>query len=218
MDENEQVNQDELSELFLHTALTRLFILTAAPGAVSMLASAFYDILDGIIVGRLLGAQSFAAVNMAMPFVVLLFAAGDLVGVGSSVPIAIALGADDKDKANNIFTCSVLGILFLGAALGAGFWFAGPAIMGAMGASGQLASDGVAFLRGFAAFAPLSSLMFAIDNYLRICGRIRGSLMLNIFSALFGAALELFFVAVCKVGVTGAAPTPSWPEQAHKSD
>ena len=205
MDENTQTHEEHLRSLFLETALTRLFIIAAAPGAVSMLASAVFDLVDGIIVGRFLGPTSFAAINIAMPFVILVFAVGDLMGVGSSVPIAIALGAGKKEEANNIFTCTVLGIFLLGALLGAGFWVFAPAIMTAMGATGTLADQGVTFLRVYALAAPLSSMMFAVDNFLRNCGRIRESLLLNLLMATLGGVLEFILVGHVKLGVAGAA-------------
>lgn len=205
MDEREVAQEDELHELYLATAPTHLFLKAAAPGAVSMLASALYDVLDGVIVGQLLGSTAFAAVNLAMPFVILVFAVGDLVGVGSSVPIAIALGAGEDERANNVFTCAVLGIFALGAALGAVFWAAAPAIMAAMGATGPLAEGAVAFLRVYAASAPVTSMMFAVDNYLRICGKIRGSLMLNVFMAVLGAICEYSLVRYTQLGVIGSA-------------
>ena len=205
MAEYELTQEDELRELYLATAPTHLFLKAAAPGAVSMLASALYDVLDGVIVGQLLGSTAFAAVNLAMPFVILVFAVGDLVGVGSSVPIAIALGAGDEKRANNVFTCAVLGIFALGAALGAVFWAAAPAIMAGMGASGRLAEDAVVFLRVYAVGAPVTSMMFAVDNFLRICGKIRGSLALNIFMAALGAVCEYTLVRYVQLGVLGAA-------------
>ena len=205
MAKRELTTEDELHELYLATAPTHLFLKAAAPGAVSMLASALYDVLDGVIVGQLLGSTAFAAVNLAMPFVILVFAVGDLVGVGSSVPIAIALGAGDTKRANNVFTCAVLGIFALGAALGAVFWAAAPAIMAAMGATGRLAEDAVIFLRVYAVGAPVTSMMFAIDNFLRICGKIRGSLALNVFMAIFGAICEYTLVRYVQLGVMGAA-------------
>ena len=205
MAERDIAQEDELHELYLATAPTHLFFKAAAPGAVSMLASALYDVLDGVIVGQLLGSTAFAAVNLALPFVVLVFAVGDLVGVGSSVPIAIALGAGDDERANNVFTCAVLGIFFLGALLGAVLWAAAPFIMAAMGATGQLAEDAVTFLRVYAASVPITSMMFAFDNFLRICGKIRGSLLLNIFMATFGAICEFSLVRYAQLGVFGAA-------------
>lgn len=205
MAERNLSTEDELHELYLATAPTHLFLKAAAPGAVSMLASALYDVLDGVIVGQLLGSTAFAAVNLAMPFVILVFAVGDLVGVGSSVPIAIALGAGEDKRANNVFTCAVLGILLLGTALGAVFWAAAPAIMAMQGATGQLAADATTFLRVYAIGAPVTSLMFAVDNFLRICGKIRGSLLLNIFMALLGAVCEFCLVRYTDLGVFGAA-------------
>ena len=43
--------------------------------------------LDGIFVGRILGDMSFAALNLAFPFVIINFSLADLIGVGSAVPI-----------------------------------------------------------------------------------------------------------------------------------
>lgn len=205
MAEFELSQGDELRELYLATAPTHLFLKAATPGAISMLASALYDVLDGVIVGQLLGSTAFAAVNLAMPFVILVFAVGDLIGVGSSVPIAIALGAKEEKRANNVFTCAVLGIFILGAALGAVFWMAAPQIMSALGATGRLAENAIIFLRVYAVGAPVTSMMFAIDNFLRICGKIRGSLALNIFMAVLGAVCEYSFVRYLNLGVLGAA-------------
>lgn len=47
--------------LFLKTAPVKLFFLAAIPGAVSMLASSLYGLLDGIFVGNILGETAFAA-------------------------------------------------------------------------------------------------------------------------------------------------------------
>ena len=69
--------------LFAKTPPIKLFFLAALPGAVSMLASALYQTLDGVFVGQYLGETAFAALNLAMPFVIINFALADLIGVGS---------------------------------------------------------------------------------------------------------------------------------------
>lgn len=92
--------------LFAQTPPSRLFFLAALPGAVSMLASALYQTLEGVFVGQFLGDTAFAALNLAMPFVIINFALADLIGVGSSVPIAVDLGKGLKREADNIFTCA----------------------------------------------------------------------------------------------------------------
>lgn len=88
--------------LFSKTPPLKLFFLASIPGAVSMLASALYQTVDGIFVGQFLGATAFAALNLAMPFVVINFSLADLIGVGSAVPISICLGKR-KNKKRIIF-------------------------------------------------------------------------------------------------------------------
>ena len=59
--------------LFSKTAPLKLFFIAAVPGAISMFASALYQTIDGVFVGRFLGQTAFAAVNLAMPFVIINF-------------------------------------------------------------------------------------------------------------------------------------------------
>ena len=70
--------------LFTKTPILKLFLIASIPGAVSMLASALYQLIDGILVGQILGDTPFAALNLAMPFVIINFSLADLIGVGSA--------------------------------------------------------------------------------------------------------------------------------------
>ena len=104
--------------LFIKTSPLKLFFLASVPGAISMLASALYQLIDGVFVGRFLGEAAFAALNLAMPFVIINFSLADLIGVGSSVPISIHLGRGQEKEANNIFSCACLMIVITGALIG----------------------------------------------------------------------------------------------------
>ena len=75
--------------LFSKTPPVKLFFIASIPGAVSMLASALYQTIDGVFVGQFLGQTAFAALNLAMPFVVINFSLADLIGVGSAIPISV---------------------------------------------------------------------------------------------------------------------------------
>lgn len=112
---------------FTKTPPLKLFFLASLPGAAGMLASALYQLLDGIFVGQFLGETAFAALNLAMLFVIINFALADLIGVGSSVPISISLGKKEEQEANNIFTCSCLMIVLSGILVGILLYAAAPA-------------------------------------------------------------------------------------------
>ena len=121
------------SALFSKTPPVKLFFLASLPGAISMLASALYQTLDGVFVGQYLGATAFASLNLAMPFVIINFALADLIGVGSAVPISICLGKGEREEASNLFTCACLMIVAAGVVVGSALYGAGPALIRLIG-------------------------------------------------------------------------------------
>ena len=83
-------------DLYIKTPPRRLFFTVAVPGAISMVVSSLWGLFDGVFVGQFLGEQAFAAVNLAFPLMLINFSLADLIGVGSSVPISIAMGRRHK--------------------------------------------------------------------------------------------------------------------------
>lgn len=193
------------ASLFSKTPPLKLFFLASIPGAVSMLASALYLTIDGVFVGQFLGGTAFAAINLAMPFVIINFSLADLIGVGSAVPISIALGARKVKEANNIFTCACIMIFVTGVLVGALLFLLAPFLIRLMGAGGDFAVLAVEYLRVYALCSPLTTVVFAMDNYLRICGYIRGSMFLNILMSILSMALEFLFLGIFHWGVWAAA-------------
>ncbi|WP_298579600.1 MATE family efflux transporter [uncultured Olegusella sp.] len=191
-------------KLFTQTSPTRLFFMVALPGAVSMAASSLYTVSEGLFVGRFLGSTAFAAVNLALPLVIINYAIADLLGVGSSVPISIALGRGDEDEANNIFSSTIVLILAAGLLTGSLLFFGAPSLFRAMGAEGELLDNAIKFLRVNAMWSPITTIAYAVDNYLRICGRIRRSTSANILMSGLGIALMILFLGVWHLDVAAA--------------
>lgn len=191
--------------LFEKASPVKLFFMAAIPGGISMLASSLYGILDGVFIGRILGETAFAALNLAFPFVIINFSLADLIGVGSSVPISIHLGKKENKEANNIFSCACLMIVITGALMGTILYFAAPTLIRLLGASGELAEFAVQYMRVYALCSPVTTIVFAMDNYLRICGKIRKSMFLNILMSALSAVFELLFLGVFRFGIWGAA-------------
>ena len=195
-------------EFFLKTTVWRLFFIAAIPGAVSMLASAIFGLFDGIFIGNILGDTAFAAINIAFPFVIISFSLSDLVAVGSAVPISIALGRQDEKEANNIFTCALLMITGAGALMGLVLWFGAPVILDFLDASPEAQRLGVEYIRVYAFFSPISPAAFAFDNYLRISGKVKLSMWLNIGTSISTILLEFLFLFVFRWSIWSAALAP----------
>ncbi|MEG1987625.1 MAG: MATE family efflux transporter [Oscillibacter sp.] len=186
-------------------APTKLFFRCAIPNMVAMAVTALYMVADGIFVGLFVGQDALAAVNLVMPLVMISFALSDMIAVGSSVQIAIRLGQKQDREASSIFAfCSAL-IVAISCVVGvAGFFLAEPALR-AMGADASVTALAAAYLKVYALFSPLIMIFFAVDNYLRICGKVRYSMVLNVGISLLNILLDFWFIVVLHRGVASAA-------------
>ncbi len=183
----------------------KLFFKVAIPGLISMLSMSLYMTFEGIFVGQFIGEAAFAAVNIGFPIVMINNALADLIGVGSSVPISIFLGRQDHKQANNIFTCSLIMIMSVAILMGLFIYFSAPFFTNLMGATGQLAELSIRYVRIWAILGPFTTYVFAMDNYLRICGFVKGSMYLNIFMSGFNVLLLALFIGFLDMNVEGAA-------------
>ncbi len=195
----------EQNKFFATAKPINLFFRLAIPGLISMLAMSLYSAFEGVFVGQWVGEAAFAAVTLGMPLVMINNALADLVGVGSSAPISVALGRKDNDKANNIFTCSIIMIIAVAFFMGIVIFLAAPWFMRVMGAEGDFADLAVRYVRVYAIMGPFSTIVFAVDNYMRISGFIKGSMWLNIFMSALTVGLLALFLGVFRMSVEGSA-------------
>ncbi len=195
----------EQNKFFATAKPINLFFKVAIPGLISMLAMSLYQAFEGAFVGQWVGEAAFAAVTVGMPVVMINTALADLVGVGSSAPISVALGRKDNGKANNYFTCSVILIVLMATLTGIIILFAAPWFVDIMGAEGEFAELATRYIRVYASMGPVTTIVFAVDNYLRISGFIKGSMWLNILMSALTVAFLALFLGVFKMNVEGSA-------------
>jgi len=192
-------------EMYATMTPWKLFFVVAMPGMVSMFAMSIYSIIEGAFIGHKLGEGAFAAVNIAMPLVMINFSLADLIGVGSSVPISIALGKKDNKTANNVFSAAIVMIFLAAVLMGSIMFFAAEPLSRMMGADDELLRTAVRYLRTYALCGPLTTIFFAMDNYLRISGYVKTSMAINICSNLATIGLLALFLFVFEMDVVGSA-------------
>ena len=183
----------------------KLFFIVALPGMISMFAMSVYSIIEGAFIGQTLGESAFAAINIAFPLVLINFSLADLIGVGASVPISIALGKKEHDTANNVFSCSVIMIFIASTIMGSTLFITAEPLCAMMGAEGKLLETSVKYLRTCALCSPLTSIFFAMDNYLRISGLVKTSMTINVCSNVATIGLLSLFLFVFDMDVIGSA-------------
>ena len=191
--------------LYASASPWRLFFAVAIPGMVSMLAMSIYSVLEGIFIGQALGESAFAAVNIAFPIVMINFAVSDMIAVGASVPIAISLGKKDEAAANNFFSASLWLIFLSSVVMGSVMLIAAEPFARLSGAEGEVASAAARFIQTYAVCSPITTVFFAMDNYLRISGYVRYSMIINVLNSVMMFPLLCLFLFVLKMGVVGSA-------------
>lgn len=185
--------------------ILKLFFKCIIPAMVGMGFSAIYSIIDGIFVGHFIGHEALAAVNIVMPLVMITTALSDMIATGSSVRISILLGQDGEQEASRVFSICLALIAVLSGLLGlVGFVLAGPLVR-MMGADGLTAEYAIQYLRVFALFMMPCSVYFSTDNYLRVCGKVKLSMTINIACSLLNILLDVLLIVVLGLGLQAAA-------------
>lgn len=74
------------------------------PSVTGMLVSSLYVVVDGIFVGRFIGADGIAAINLIWPFIAVFIAVTMMIGIGGAALMSHALGAGEQEQPKASFT------------------------------------------------------------------------------------------------------------------
>lgn len=197
------------SEIFEKLPPTKLFFRCAVPSMITMAFGALYQIADGLFVGRFIGEDALAAINLIMPIIMIVFGFANLIATGASARISILFGEKKREEASQVFTFTLKLIFLISCIVGAvGFLFAEPFVRFlAPGATEQAIEYGITYTRVYAAFAPLMLIYHATDNYLRACGKERLSMWLSIGTQALNIVLDVILIVFLGQGVWAAAFT-----------
>lgn len=78
------------------------------PGVLMTVAMQLGNVVDGMIVGNLLGPEAMAAIELSMPVLLLLQMPAMMLAMGGAAEAAVLLGRRETEKAGGIFTASLL--------------------------------------------------------------------------------------------------------------
>lgn len=197
------------SEIFEKLPPTKLFFCLAIPSMITMAFVSLYQIADGLFVGRFIGGDALAAINLIMPIIMIVFGFSNLIATGASVRISVLLGERKREEASQLFTFTLKLIFLLSFMLGVlGVVFAGSFVRFlAPGATEEAIEYGIIYTRIYAVFAPLMLISHATDNYLRVCGKEKLSMWISIGTQTLNIILDVILIAFLHQGVWAAAFT-----------
>ena len=191
---------------FLTRPVGRLFLSNALPMAVVMSTGGLLNVIDGIFVGRFVGAQALAAVSLAFPGVMLLTALTTLAGGGMSSLLARYLGAGSRREAGAVFAGAHGLALAISAVLIAVALSAGPAIISALAAGNmQVAGPAQSYLLILILGAPIQFTLGLHADALRNEGRAGYIAILSVLVNLLNIGANYVAIVLLGLGVAGSA-------------
>ena len=190
-----------LSDHFTYRKLLRF----VAPSAVMMMFTSIYGVVDGLFVSNYVGKVPFAAINLVMPFIMILGGIGFMIGTGGSALVSKTLGEGDREKANRYFTMMIYLSLICGAAASViGFVFIRP-ISYLLGATDAMIGDCVEYGRMIFLFTTAFMMQNVFQSFLVTAEKPRLGLLATVGAGVTNMALDAWFIVGLGWGVKGAA-------------
>jgi len=165
----------------------------------------FYNMVDSVVVGNLVGKTALAAVGAAFPILMLMISLMMGLTMGATVLIAQQFGAGERDRIRTTINTTYISIFWSGAILSLVGVLATPVILRAMHIPWDVYPEASTYLRILFAGMLGSFGYNTVSAVLRGLGDSRTPLYALIFSTVLNIVLDLLFVAVFRWGVAGVA-------------
>lgn len=176
-----------------HFSCGRLLRFTL-PTIAMMILTSVYSVVDGFFVSNFAGKLPFSAVNLIMPFLMILSAVGLMFGTGGTAIVAYTLGTGDRAQANRHFSLFVYVTFAAGAVLAAlGIIFLRP-IAARLGATGELLDLCVVYGRIILMALPLMVLQMLFQSFLVAAEKPRLGLLVAVAAGATNMALDALLV------------------------
>lgn len=177
----------------------------AIPSVVSMWIFTLYTMVDGIFIGKYVGALGLAGVNITMPLINLTFAIGIMIAIGSSTMIAIHYGEGDWTAGNKIFTTAVCSLLSCGILISILITIFMEPVINFLGGGGNLYPYVKDYLSVIILFCVCYMTGYALEIYIKVDGNPVYPTLCVITGGVVNILLDYIFVVIFHWGIKGAA-------------
>ena len=178
-----------------HFTYRKLFRFTLPP-VIMMIFTSIYGVVDGFFVSNFAGDIPFKAVNLIMPFLMILATVGFMFGSGGTALVANILGEGNKERANRLFSLFVLVTFLLGVLFAVlGFIFIRP-IATLLGAKGEILDNCVLYGRIILCALPFQVLQYLFQSFFVAAEKPRLGLFVIVAAGVTNMVLDALLVTI----------------------
>lgn len=183
--------------------INKKFYQYLIPSILTIFAMSIASLLDGIIVGNLLGNDALSASSLVLPILYIAQTPGTALGVGGAIVVGILLGKRDIKKANKAFSAC----LIYGTLISVLFAILAPFISMPLAKlfSSHLVDYSYQYIFIYLVTDPIITIAMLMASFMMVDNNPRLSSFFNIFSMAIKIASMFLFILVFNMGMYGAA-------------
>ncbi|MET4692519.1 MATE family efflux transporter [Endozoicomonas lisbonensis] len=186
-------------------SVNRQFWSYVLPTVGAMLVSGLYQVIDGIFIGRYIGAEGLAGINLAWPIIGTLYGLGMMLGVGSGAISSMARGEKKLHRARRALG-NGLTLLLLFGLLGSFLLFlSGQWLLTLQDASGAAFEHASNYLWVVVFGSPFAMGSLALPFMVRNDDAPTVATWLIVVGAVANVILNAVFIVYLQLGLAGAA-------------
>lgn len=198
-------NSSSNSNLMTHGSIYKQIIRFAVPIFLGNLFQQMYNMIDSLVVGNFVGADSLAAITSTGSLIFLLVGLFTGIFSGAGVVISRYFGAGDNKKVQaSIHTAVAFGLIAGVVMTILGTWLS-PQILKLMGTPPEVFDKAVTYVRIYFSGIITVVMYNTANGIFQAVGNSKSPLYYLITSSIINVVLDLLFVVVFNMGIAGAA-------------
>ncbi|MGR5066856.1 MULTISPECIES: MATE family efflux transporter [Vibrio] len=189
----------------MQNAIYKQFWKYTIPTVSAMLVNGLYQVVDGIFIGRYVGADGLAGINVAWPIIGSILGIGMMVGVGTGALASIKQGEKDAEGAKRILSTGLLLLVALMPVVATILFFFADDFIHWQGAEGRVYELSLQYLHILIVACVFSLGSIAVPFLLRNDDSPNLATILMVIGAVVNIVLDYIFIAWLNWELTGAA-------------
>ncbi|SAK67063.1 MATE family efflux transporter [Caballeronia ptereochthonis] len=186
-------------------SLVRQFSNYAVPTVLAAWVYCMHSVISGIFIGRHVGADALAALNLLVPLLYLPYAFSVMIGVGGSTLVSRLLGEQRERDAAAAFTQALWLLALCGISFAFAIYVYADTFVHWTGARGEMARLARDFLHAYAPFVLFPTACYALELFLRVEGAAKFGLACLLAGGIADVAMTYWMVSHMQWGMRGAA-------------
>ena len=182
----------------------KLLLIFSLPMLIGNIFQQLYNLVDSVIVGRILGADALAAVGATNSATFFFFALCNGLASGGGIITSQAFGRRDESEVKNCIINTAYIMTLMPIMVGTAAFFLAGWMLRVLGTPESIFSDALLYMRSMCVGILFVSLYNLASSMLRALGDSKTPLYFLIFSCILNAVLDYLFVKTFNMNVLGA--------------